>query len=401
MSIRFKRLLTAALVVPSVIALSGCAISMMALSIFAGHVSITARATSNYCEHQPNDVRVRVLCSLGFGSTTFTSIFTMLFYTLANAENATGAMIDPVVIQVPATATNFRGTYTDAAGNTGPLVVTSGLARLPIDANSSLVAEPGMQLVLIEFPKLLESPPGPTTYTFEYDGGVNTLKALTVGILQVGTSTYYPPISTCVTSFADVPAIAIPTSPTPVEVGAQALGTPMPCNEKTYNFPAERAAGGVDVVEFYHAALDHYFVSWIPDEIAKLDAGTAIKGWARTGRTVRAFTAPQTGTSPVCRFYLPPAFGDSHFYGRGTAECNATAAKFPGFVLEDAQFMHLYLPTAGTCPSSTVAVHRVFSNRPDANHRYATDAQVVKAMVAKGWVAEGDGPDLVVMCAPL
>ena len=24
---------------------------------------------------------------------------------------------------------------------------------------------------------------------------------------------------------------------------------------------------------------------------------------------------PQTGTSPVCRYYLPPAFGDSHFFG--------------------------------------------------------------------------------------
>ena len=202
-------------------------------------------------------------------------------------------------------------------------------------------------------------PSGPTDYTFEYDGGINTIKALTVGIMQIGATTYYPPISTCVTSFADVQPIAIPTSATPVDIAPQALGAPMPCNEKTYNFPPASAPGSVEVVEFYHAVLDHYFVSWIPDEIAKLDAGTVIKGCMRTGRTFRAFTSPQTGTSPVCRFYLPPAFGDSHFYGRGTAECSATAAKFPGFVLEDSQFMHLYLPTAGTCPANTVAVHRV------------------------------------------
>ena len=27
--------------------------------------------------------------------------------------------------------------------------------------------------------------------------------------------------------------------------------------------------------------------------------------------------------------------GDSHFFGRGTAECNETGEKFPAFVLED------------------------------------------------------------------
>jgi hypothetical protein len=42
----------------------------------------------------------------------------------------------------------------------------------------------------------------------------------------------------------------------------------------------------------------------------------------------------------------------------------------------------------------------VFSNRPDANHRYLTDKAVRDRMVAKEWLAEGDGPDLVVMCAP-
>ena len=41
----------------------------------------------------------------------------------------------------------------------------------------------------------------------------------------------------------------------------------------------------------------------------------------------------------------------------------------------------------------------MFSNRPDANHRYMTDAAVRNQMTARGWLAEGDGPDLVVMCA--
>jgi len=109
---------------------------------------------------------------------------------------------------------------------------------------------------------------------------------------------------------------------------------------------------------------------------------------------------PQAGTSPVCRFYIPPALGDSHFYGRGTAECNATAQKNPTFVLEDPDFMNMILPVAGVCPVGTTNVYRVFDGRLDANHRYMTDKAIRDQMVAKGWIAEGDGPDLVVMCAP-
>jgi len=69
-------------------------------------------------------------------------------------------------------------------------------------------------------------------------------------------------------------------------------------------------------------------------------------------------------------------------------------------VLEDPAFMHMYLPTAGACFANTTPVYRVFSNRPDANHRYTTDRALRAEMMAKGWLAEGDGPDLVVMCAP-
>lgn len=156
----------------------------------------------------------------------------------------------------------------------------------------------------------------------------------------------------------------------------------------------------IPVIEFYNSSLDHYFITWVPDEIAKLDQGTVIKGWVRTGQSLRTFNTPQSGTSPVCRFYIPPELGDSHFFGRGTAECNATGQKNPSFILEDPAFMQMFLPVGGVCPGSTTQVYRVFSNRPDANHRYMTDKSIRDQMVAMGWLAEGDGPDLVVMCAP-
>jgi len=156
----------------------------------------------------------------------------------------------------------------------------------------------------------------------------------------------------------------------------------------------------VDVVEFYNATLDHYFITYAPAEIANLDAGNTPTRWTRTGYGFKAATVATASTSPVCRFYIPPDKGDSHFFGRGTAECNATAAKNTTFVLEDPAFMQMTLPTAGTCPAGTTPIYRVFSNRADANHRYMTDRTVRDQMVAKGWIAEGDGPDLVVMCAP-
>ena len=160
------------------------------------------------------------------------------------------------------------------------------------------------------------------------------------------------------------------------------------------------AAETVDVVEFHNATLDHYFITWLAAVIANLDAGNTPTRWVRTGFGFKTSTLAQSGTSPVCRFYIPPAKGDSHFFGRGTAECNATAQKNPDFVLEDPAFMQMTLPVAGVCPAATVPIYRVFSNRTDANHRYMTDRAVRDQMVAKGWIAEGDGPDLVVMCGP-
>ena len=40
-------------------------------------------------------------------------------------------------------------------------------------------------------------------------------------------------------------------------------------------------------------------------------------------------------------------------------------------------------------------VHRVFTNRADANHRYTTSRTTRDLMLTKIWIAEGDGPDTV------
>ena len=154
----------------------------------------------------------------------------------------------------------------------------------------------------------------------------------------------------------------------------------------------------VTVVEFYNQSLDHYFITYVAAEIAKLDNGTFV-GWARTGQSFKAYSTTQSGTSAVCRIYIPPGKGDGHFFGRDQNECDGTMTKNPTFILESATFLYLYPPTLGNCAAGQVPVYRVFSNRADANHRYTTDRATRDLMVTKNWIAEGDGPDIVVMCA--
>jgi 6-phosphogluconolactonase len=158
-------------------------------------------------------------------------------------------------------------------------------------------------------------------------------------------------------------------------------------------------AAPVSVVEFYNASLDHFFITYVADEIAKLDNGT-FKGWVRSGLSFNAFAAAPSGTSAVCRIYIPPGKGDGHFFGRDANECDGTMTKNPTFVLESGTFLYLYPPTLGNCAAGQVPVYRVFSNRADANHRYTTSRTVRDQMVGRGWLAEGDGADTVVMCAP-
>mgnify|MGYP007130734417 CR=1 FL=1 len=157
----------------------------------------------------------------------------------------------------------------------------------------------------------------------------------------------------------------------------------------------------VPVVEFHNAALGHYFVSADAAEIAALDAGT-LPGWRRTGLGFNAYAAWTEGASPVCRFYLPPAVGDSHFFSASPAECAEVAARFPSFVRESDAVLHEILPdvASGACPPSSTPVYRLWNARTDTNHRYTADAGTRAAMLAAGWVAEGYGPPGVAWCAP-
>jgi hypothetical protein len=157
----------------------------------------------------------------------------------------------------------------------------------------------------------------------------------------------------------------------------------------------------VNAVEFYHAGYDHYFVAASAQDIIDLDTGVH-PGWSRTGYSFDVWNGTDGRTNPVCRYYIPPGYGDSHFFSAAPDECAIALVKFPWLVKETDAAFYIALPdpSTGACAGNEVGVYRLWNSRPDSNHRYTTSAVVKATMIAAGYVAEGYGPDQVDMCAP-
>ena len=138
----------------------------------------------------------------------------------------------------------------------------------------------------------------------------------------------------------------------------------------------------------------------IGDEITKLDNGTFV-GWARTGRSFKVYPNAAAGLSAVCRFFST-AFApkSSHFYTPHAQEC-ATVKESPDWLFEGEVFFMPMPAPDGTCPANTNPVYRMYNDGHGGapNHRYTTDLTERSAMLALGWIPEGNGIG-VIMCAP-
>ena len=157
-------------------------------------------------------------------------------------------------------------------------------------------------------------------------------------------------------------------------------------------------SGAFEVVEYYNAYLDHYFITAQPAEIAYID--TVLSGsFQRTGLYFYAYLSPifaPFNSRPVCRFFASGLI-NSHFFSASASECSFVQANWPGiWTLETSASFYIQVPDAnGKCPADTLPVYRFFNNRNDANHRYTVDRSVRRAMLNRGWVPEGDGPNAV------
>lgn len=83
-------------------------------------------------------------------------------------------------------------------------------------------------------------------------------------------------------------------------------------------------------------------------------------------------------------------------------ECVRVIVKFPSeWLLESDNVFQINPPDkpTGACPDGTVPIYRLWNQRGDSNHRYATSVAIKNQILAAGYVSEGYGPDGVVMCA--
>jgi len=160
--------------------------------------------------------------------------------------------------------------------------------------------------------------------------------------------------------------------------------------------------GAFQVVEYYNAFLDHYFITAQPSDIAYIDKYLS-GSLQRTGLYFYAYLSPfvaPPGSRPVCRFYAAGLI-NSHFFTASAAECQFVQAHWSGtWFLETPASFYIQVPDSkGNCPSGTLPVYRFFNNRNDANHRYTVDLSVRRAMLNRSWVPEGEGTNAVAFCS--
>lgn len=167
--------------------------------------------------------------------------------------------------------------------------------------------------------------------------------------------------------------------------------------------------GIATAVEYYYTAWNFYFVTAGTAEIAALDGGAFGGLWKRTGQTFNVWSsAINAAVVPTCRFFSTAIFApkSAHFYTPIASECQflqTDPASLTVWQLETNAAFYLELTDAmGNCPAGTAPLYRVNNNGMGGapNHRFTTDVATRDQMVMMGWVAEGNGPDIIFACVP-
>lgn len=199
--------------------------------------AIQADATTANCEQNPFGPGVTCLYTLPDGSRSSTA-------DLISELGFLGVIIDPLVLELPASATGIRGTYEDGDGNGGDLLVYPDLSVVPVDDTRSFVPSPGRQLVVVELPS--GAPVEGVEYRFDLEferfgpPGLPPveIKAVATGRIEYFGKTFYPPLFPCTEDFDALPAVALPRAGSlqPIAVPA---GLPACDDEPYFYFVAE------------------------------------------------------------------------------------------------------------------------------------------------------------------
>lgn len=141
----------------------------------------------------------------------------------------TGVLMDPMVLQVPDDTIVVEASYDTGDGSGPQPLVFTQLQSFLATPSSTVQAQPGMKLIMLDFPSDVEAglPLGnPQTNGTDFDlnlvlkrrlplGTAHTaqsMKVMFTGKLTINGYTYYPPILPCTTDFASIPAFNIPVA---------------------------------------------------------------------------------------------------------------------------------------------------------------------------------------------
>jgi len=232
-----RRAMCLLLVAAAPIALAGCIFEALLFvrtgdkGTFTGATMISACASST----SPGGGGPIVQCQIGAPGNLITTTF------VAGGGGAFAiSPWDPIILEVPASSASIAGTFSFTLPGYPPsplipLVVRAGLSSLPIDAKTTLVAEPGTKLVVVDVPSELALP-NEINYTLQYsDPSHLPVKAMFAVKVQSGPSTYYAPILPCVADFASQPGVPASGNLTMSQLLAF-VSAMTPCNNKAYDF---------------------------------------------------------------------------------------------------------------------------------------------------------------------
>lgn len=226
-----QRFLLVVLVVTS-FGISGCLFgNSLSVSFFAGIVSFSVGDVEiGTCFEDETDPGYQCLNN---------GIFSTFEFLAPNDFLLRLFLLDPIVVQVPAGADTFVGSYSHTQSNTNGALAITTATSLKIDANRTLTAEPGTQFVLIALP---DGAPTSGTFSFNFNfhppAGATSIdiKPILTGYVQTTDGAeYYPPIMPCVHAMADATALTVPLPVPGDTLTLPTLTADLGCQDEVYD----------------------------------------------------------------------------------------------------------------------------------------------------------------------
>ena len=216
-------------------------------------------------------------------------------------------------------------------------------------------------------------------------GGTRSLVAIT-GLRHDLAPAYPDDIFTWAITFIDAQMGGDPAALAKLQRMASVAGGAEDIRRIDYTAPGAASGDERLVVEYFHEAFGHYFVTEEAAEQAALDAGSP-PGWKRTGLAFKAVHANAAAGLPNCRFF--GVFGNvsTHFFTNNGDECAESDGPGRRGCSRATRF-------ARTPRSATIVLpiacgsQRLYNNSMGGaiNHRYTTSASEAEALAGNGWV---------------